>query len=386
MKIEIMKKSECCGCTACENVCPKQAITLVQDEEGFFYPQIDKERCINCGLCENVCMFKSVNTSEYKQSYYAAKSVNLNERLESRSGGVFFVLAKKIIKNNGVVYGAIIDKEQNVIHTRAADIHGCRKMQGSKYVESDLNHVYIMIKSDLQSGRDVLFSGTACQVAGLYGYIGKAEYTGKLYTVDIVCHGVSSRKIYFDFKTFIEKKYNDKIEKFDFRDKNCGWDSHVESYIINGKKIYSRYYTRLFYANVGMRPSCSNCPFASYARPADITLADFWGLRNKYPEFDDNKGVSAVLINSIDGENLFNWVKDELEYMVVTKDMCCQPNLYRPTPIPEERREFWHLYQKGGFNAVIKKYGGYDLLRRIKWKIFDLPKLLKDMKKKDDDL
>lgn len=371
-----IKKENCCGCTACVQICPKKAIKFEYDEKGFGYPIINRELCIDCGLCDKVCQFKERKEQDFQQKFYAAKSCNNDERIRSRSGGVFFTLAKQIIRKAGVVYGVILDDAMNVRFDRAISIDDCKKMQGSKYVESNIEGIYTNVKKDLLDNRYVLFSGTACQVAGLYGFLGNINIE-KLYTIDIVCHGVTSTKIYHEFVRFIEKKYNGKMQQFNFRDKYIGWDTHVESYIINQKKIFSRYYTRLFYSNAAMRPSCSVCPFANFNRPADMTIADFWGLRDLNPEFDDNKGVSVIILNNEKGKSMLKMISDGIEHFQVSKEDCVQPNLERPTPKAKETDEFWKVYMKSGIKGVLKKYGGYDWARRVKWKILDLPKLLR---------
>ena len=379
MKIEELKKEKCCGCTACVQVCPKNAIEFVYDERGFGYPSINKKLCVNCGLCEKVCQFKKKKDMDFKQEYYAAKCTDDKIRLKSRSGGIFFLLAKKVIQKSGVVYGVVLDSDMNVRFDRATSLEECQRMQGSKYVESSISGIYTKVKQDLQNDRYVLFSGTACQVAGLYGYLGLAKFD-KLFTIDIVCHGVSSAKVYKDFIGFAEKKYKGKIEQFNFRDKSFGWDSTVESYIINGKKHYSRNYSRLFYSIAAMRPSCAECPFASYNRPADMTVADFWGLRKIAPDFDDDRGVSAIMVNSEKGKAMLQMILGDLQYFEVSKDDCAQPNLLRPTPKSEKTEAFWNLYERKGIKSILNKYGAYDLLRRIKWKVIDLPQLLKNTK------
>lgn len=377
MKVDNLKYEECCGCTACVQICPKEAIRFERDEKKFGYPIIDRNKCIECGLCDRVCKFyKTEILQEFPQEYYAAKSKNIQERMRSRSGGAFFLVAKEIINNGGIVYGVIQDDNLQVKFLRGVTIEDCIKMQGSKYVESNIEGVYQEVKKDIQNGKSVLFSGTACQVAGLKGYLGQINLDN-LWTIDIVCHGVTSVRVYEDYIQFIQKKYRGKIEKFNFRDKLLGWEPCVESYVIKGKKHYSDNYSRLFFSRATMRPSCSNCAYANYNRPADMTLADCWGINKVDSHFNDDKGVSAIIINSRKGQELFRKIKVEMDYVPLTKEQCDQPNLRRATPKSDEIEEFWNLYERRGIRGVLKKYGGYDILRRIKWKIKDLPKMLK---------
>lgn len=373
----VKDKEQCCGCSACEQKCPFNAIKMTVDEEGFYYPAIDEEACTNCGLCTKVCNNLPPKEGEYTQEYYAAKSCSMEDRMRSRSGGAFFEMAKHIIGENGAVYGSVIESDMTVRHIRANTMNEVCRMQGSKYVESDIPGVYAQVEADLESGLEVLFSGTACQVAGLYGYLkySKGITLENLFTVDIVCHGVVSRKIFADYINFIEKKYHGKVEKFNFRDKSFGWNTHVETFVINGKKHARKNYTNIFYSNKALRPSCGNCAFASYNRPGDITVADFWGLKDNLKDFDDNKGVSAVMVNTENGDMLFSAIQTNVDMHEVDKKTCSQPNLHNPSKIPANRSEFWNCYRNQGFMGVMKTDGRYDILRRIKWHLVDFRKI-----------
>lgn len=371
MKIDSMKKNDCCGCRACEQACPKDAIKMVADREGYKYPVINGELCIRCGICEKVCGFedKSLeNKDKDNQKYYWVKNKNLEDRMRSRSGGFFFIVAQWILNQNGAVYGSILDDNNHVKHIRAVDIDNCKKMQGSKYVESDISNVYSQVKRDLADGMKVLFSGTACQVAGLYGFLQNHPHLNELYTIDIVCHGVCSARILEDYIKFWEKKKKGKISEFNFRDKTkTGWDSHIESFVINNKKYYRNNYTRLFYCKNAMRPSCSECRFAKVERVGDFSLADFWGAKKYFPEQQDNKGISSVFVNTDKAKSLFDSLAEKMNYGEASEESIMQPNLKRPTPAGDNREEFWKLYEEKGFLALLKKYGGYDIFRRIKW-------------------
>lgn len=381
----VKNKIDCCGCSVCEQKCPVNALSMQIDEEGFFYPVIDEKLCTNCGLCQNVCNNKSPVDIEYDQKFYAVKGKNTADRMRSRSGGAFFEMAKSVIDQNGIVYGSVLESDMKVRHIRASEMEEIYRMQGSKYVESDIFGIYSQVEDDLKKGLKVLFSGTACQVAGLYGYLthSKGVSFENLFTVDIVCHGVVSRKIFEDYIKFIEKKYKGKAEKFNFRDKSFGWNTHVETFVINEKKHARKNYTNIFYSNKALRPSCGNCRFASYNRSGDITIADFWGLKDKVNDFDDNKGVSAVMINTENGSKLFAEIQTNIDMHEVDKKLCSQPNLHKPTQIPANRAEFWDRYKKHGFIAVMKTEGRYDLLRRIKWHLVDFKKIKKNLLSED---
>lgn len=380
MESVYMDKSFCCGCRACAEKCPVNAIKMVADEEGFLYPEIDKDVCIDCGLCIKVCAFKPVTAVRENQKYFAVKNKDVVERIESQSGGAFYILAKKIIAEGGTVYGAAICDDLSIRHIRTDNIADCKRLRGSKYVQSDLAETFKSVEEDLSNERKVLFSGTSCQVAGLYGFLG--GNSDNLYTVDIICHGVESPKVYRDYIEFMENKYRGKIKYFNFRDKCFGWNSHIETFYINDKKYARKNYTNLFYSSLSIRPCCGVCCFTNYNKPSDITIADLWGVKSSCPDLYDNKGVSSVMINTEKGYSLFSLISESADIIEISKEACHQHNLSEPTHIPKERNEFWELYNKKGFNAVLKKYGSYDILRRIKWRYFDLPKLKKNIKLK----
>lgn len=370
-------KKDCTGCSACAQSCPKKAISMICDNEGYYYPSIRQDLCIDCGLCKEICGNHSPQVSNKSQKYYAAKAKSDEIRMKSRSGGVFFCAAQYVIENDGVVYGAVLTTDNVVQHIRASNIDDVRKMQGSKYVESDVRGIYSLVSIDLKKGKLVLFSGTPCQVAGLYGFL-RGRHPKNLLSVDIVCHGVASPRVFQDYIKFIENRYKGKVTLFDFRDKKYGWDKSVETFNINGKYYVKNNYASLSFSNRCIRPSCSACKFARYERCSDITLADFWGLKKgKMYDFDDNKGVSSIFINSISGQTLFEHIKKHMIYVEVNKEMSFQPRLNSPSVAPHDRDLFWKLYNSDGFVAIMRKYGRYDLGRRLKWLLIDSKKLKK---------
>lgn len=375
MDVDCNNKERCCGCYACVETCPTSAIHMQRDQEGFYYPEIDQNKCVNCGKCKNVCQFHIVADSKYKQRYFAAKSKDILERLRSRSGGAFYCIAKAVINNDGVVYGAALSSDNTIKYVRGTSWIDCIQMQGSKYVEANIVGIYKKIKNDLDFGRLVFFAGTPCHVAGLFGYVGWSHEN--LITADIVCHGVPSTQIFKDYIDFLEKKYKDRVRNFNFRDKSYGWNTHIETFFVKGRKVPANRYTSLFYSNCGLRPSCGKCPFARYNRPGDFTLADFWGLKQKIRSFDDNKGVSAVIVNSERAETYLSQLNQYMDLLEVDQDICSQTNLYMASTIPPYRNEFWTLYRQKGFIALLRKYGRYDITRRILWHIRDYPRLNK---------
>ena len=357
------KKDKCCGCTACLNICPKNAIVMKEDEEGFKYPQIDLSLCVNCGTCEKVCPLTAERTpDEMRQpNVYGAKIKDFSIRMESTSGGMFSALIRNIINKGGIVYGASFDKNMNVIHTRAENIPESEVFKGSKYVQSDLSDIFVQIEKDLKKNLFVLFSGTPCQCDGLRRYLElKKINCDKLILCDIVCHGVPSPKIWRDYVKNLE--HNRKIINYKFRDKNSGWhganirvDYDDGTSEINTLTVKS--YTNIYFNNYITRPCCEKCPYANFDRCSDITIGDFWGIEKANPEFDDNKGVSLILLNTLKGEMIFNEVKDGLEYFISNTKDCMQEQLKQPPKTNVKRRAFWRTYNARGFIYVAKKYG-----------------------------
>lgn len=358
MYLQNNNKKMCSGCTACENICPKNAIKMIEDLEGFKYPVIEKDKCTNCKLCENVCpSIKNYEENNISHAY-GIKHKNEEERKTSRSGAVFMAIADYILNKKGIVYGAILDEKFNVLHARAENKEDVNKFKGSKYTQSELKGVLKKVKEDLLNDKYVLFSGTACQVAAVKEYLKNIDYT-KLFTCDLICHGTPSPMIYKDFLNYMENKYNSKIVKFNFRNKEHGWSGHVETTTFeDGTEITTNYFRNLFYGHHILRPACYNCNFANTHRPADITIADFWGVDKIAPEFYDEKGISLVYLNNEKGKEIFENIKENLEYIECNKDICIEATytLHNPTPESENREEFWLDYKSQSFENIIEKY------------------------------
>lgn len=314
--IVLDKKEDCCGCEACLNICPVKCITMEYDEEGFRYPKIDKSRCINCHLCEKICPINSKYKSDNK-SYlvFGATNKNIKNLKNSTSGGVFFELGKLIIeKYNGVVFGVKFTGKDNAIYDYAEDISKLKEFMGSKYVQAKVGNMYKIAKDFLDSGRVVLFSGTPCQISGLYSFLGKRY--DNLYTVDLVCEGVPSEKILNVFKKHYEKKYHSEIVDIKFRNKRFGWKySGFLIVFANNKKVYipriEISYMNIMYGFLDMRPSCYNCHFRELNSGSDFKLADFWEVNNSQNSQYDFYGVSHLLINNSKAKELFDNIKDK---------------------------------------------------------------------------
>ena len=368
------KKEDCCGCTACKSICPTQAITMKVDEEGFLYPEIDLKLCVECGLCIKVCAFQNgydtSNTFD-RPEVYALKHKSDEVRKNSSSGGAFTAISDYILSKAGIIYGDTYNEEFRVTHQRAEKAKGRNKFRGSKYVQSDLKEVFNQINENLKNNRYVLFTGTGCQIAGLNSYLGQLKVdTENLLTVDIVCHGTPSPRIFADYISYLEKKNRSKIKQYYFRSKVNGW-GHTEEVVFESGKhdhtsLLSQTHKKLFYSDLCLRPSCYHCKFSNLHRPSDIMIGDFWGIEKSLPELDDDKGVSLVFINTTKGQEIFEKIKEKIDFVQSNTKDCLQHNLQQPTKIPKNREQFWDDYYKFGFVYIAKKYAGYSLKGRAK--------------------
>ena len=308
---------------------------------------------------------------------YAVKHKDEATRAASRSGGIFTALSDRVLSDGGVVYGCILTDDFSAIHIRAENTEERNRMRESKYIQSKLGNTFKNVKLDLDTGKRVLFSGTSCQVAGLKRYLGK-EYNN-LFCVDIVCHGVPSKKVWNAYLRWQEEKKHSKVVKVDFRNKrDFGWHDHVETlYFENGKSSNSYVIRNLFYGHTVLRPSCYECQYKSVMHPGDITIADYWGIEIAAPEFDDNKGVSLVLVNNEAGENVLDMEKDKLIWKQTKIEDSLQPPLKAPFPKPENREQFWYDFENKPFEYISKKYGESGLKNDAKMLLKNIEKLFR---------
>lgn len=356
---------ECCGCTACANICPHSAIVMTKDNEGFKYPEIDSSKCIECGFCAKVCSFQNGYDVFEKLNIpdvYAAKHISEKIRSTSTSGGAFTAISDFALDNSGVIYGAKFDNKFNVVHGRAQNSKERDLFKGSKYVQSDLSNIFKDIVRDLKSEKLVLFVGTPCQCGGLRSYLRQKKLNqSNLILIDFVCHGVPSPLIWKEHINFNQKKVGKRIKSYQHRSKVNGWHTHTELITYeNGKSdcksTMSQSFKQIVHKNYILRPSCYNCIYTNLKRCSDITIADFWGIQNHMPDFDDNKGISLMLINTEKGKMIFEKIKDNLDVRESNTNDCIQPQLEHPTIIPDERDNFWLEYFKHGYKYILKKY------------------------------
>lgn len=317
--IQITDKHDCCGCWACIQRCPKQCISMKEDEEGFLYPKVDINLCINCELCEKVCPIHNPGVSLSPLKVYVAKNLDERIRKDSSSGGIFTLLAESIISKGGVVFGARFNENWNVIHDYTETIQGLANFRGSKYIQSQVGNAFSQVEQFLKQGRPVLFSGTPCQVAGLRRFL-RAPYDN-LFLVDFICHGVPSPRIWqqYLFETIMSVHNKDskdgiQIEKISFRDKSFGWKRFSlslsfscsgEAHLIK-EPLDKNEYLKGFQANLYLRPSCYFCKAKGWRSGSDITIADAWRIGGYMPDFDDDKGTSLVSILTTNGLHYFD--------------------------------------------------------------------------------
>lgn len=358
-----LKKQQCTGCGVCSVICPRAAIRMEADIEGFFYPAVTVSQCVECGLCKKVCSHytKHLEKDHFHQLYYAAQHKDEDVLMGSSSGGVFTALAEAILDDGGVVYGAAFDGHFAVCHMKAESRASVEKFRGSKYVQSTVEDIVQMVLADLEAG-PVLFSGTPCQIDGVKNYvITKGGNLDQLFLCDVVCHGVSSPQIWKDYVEFLESREG-KLTSYNFRNKDHGWHHlfpKIESNGINKSPKYKsrESYMKLYSRGAITRPSCYSCRYTAYERAADITLGDFWNIQSTAPEMDDNRGVSQVLINSAKGEYLWKKCTSVLTYKPCKKEDVWQPHLEYPIKRPHARDQFWKDYYEKKFQDIIRLYG-----------------------------
>lgn len=375
--IHITESNKCCGCEACIQACPKQCITTLEDREGFLYPSINKESCTNCGLCEKVCPVISPQDSKKPIKTLAARNNNIDTRLSSSSGGIFTALAEETLKNGGVVFGAAFNKKWEVCHTYIESKEQLHKLRGSKYVQSHIRESYKQARTFLKENREVLFSGTPCQIAGLKRFLCK-EYNN-LKTVDVVCHGVPSPKVWKKYLEELSTEHNiAKITDIQFRDKTEGWNNFslsIKFEDLNGAQnvfretLNTNIFMSCFLKDLCLRPSCYACPARSGKSNSDITLADLWGAESLCQELDDNKGVSLILLRN-HHITLPNLEIKEIEY---NKALGHNKAIEYNAELPKKRKSFFRIMQKQGVHkatvSCLSKSKFEILKEKIIWNI-----------------
>ena len=307
--IRNVSQNKCTGCSACYNICPKNAISMKEGKDGFVFPIINNDCCINCGLCLKTCPVENPKYINKAEPECYAMMASKEIRKVSSSGGAFTVLANWIIDQGGVVCGAAFTEDfYSVDHIIVNNKKDLAKLRGSKYVQSSIGSNYRRIKEYLEKNVPVLFTGTPCQVAGLKAFLGK-DYD-RLFSIDVVCHGTPPAKLFKQFLSELENRYQSKVNAVSFRDKEIeGWTHSTTISFENGKKLHEKRndssYMNAFLQLLSIRESCGACKFATLPRQGDLTLADFWEIHRFDESLDDKLGTSTVLVNNSKGEKLF---------------------------------------------------------------------------------
>lgn len=416
--IHILDKHNCCGCAACVQACPKQCISFNEDEQGFRYPLVDESLCIDCGLCEKVCPVIHQADAKKPLKVFAAQNPNEEIRLKSSSGGIFTMLAESVIDEGGVVFGAQFDRNWEVEHAYTESKEGLAAFRGSKYLQSRTGETYKQARDFLKAGRKVLYSGTSCQIAGLKKFLRK-EYEN-LIMVDVVCHGAPSPLVWRTYldefkkcpkgiagKNSVCSSLNEMpvITGISFRDKSTGWKKY--GFVLRGKsaskadkntvlssvnteekhevllhETFSKnLFMQVFLKNLCLRPSCSACPAKSGKCGSDITLADYWGIDNYYPNWDDDKGTSLVLVNTVKGLFVFNRVGVKCISTSYEEGVAGNPCLEHSVNETQYQVDFWHSFAESKLlhvAAIVKKMepsilcGLLNLMKRIVKRIIRL--------------
>lgn len=381
--VDKLRPADCCGCYACATICPTHCITFEEDGEGFWYPEIEKKKCIDCELCMQTCPTQKVRREKFNTAPIAYGAMNKNEdlRLKSSSGGVFCLLAKKVLEQQGVVFGAAFDSGfRNVQHIYVETLTDLEKLYGSKYIQSKIGNCYEQVEAFLKSGRSVLFTGTPCQIEGLKAFL-KKDYD-LLYCMDLVCHGVPSPKVWRKYLDYQERLAEGQVIGIQMRSKPAGWKKFaITISMSNGKKYQASasedLYMRSFLQNICLRPSCTKCHFKGLNRISDITVADFWGVQKIAPTLDDDKGTSLVLIHSAKGQGLFDLVSNNLLRQEIKAEAAISQNPGASISVTAhpKRSRFFNDLERIEFPVLVKRYVKPDrsvktIARKIIRKLF----------------
>lgn len=388
MKLASTKR--CTGCTSCANMCAHNAISMLKDEDGFFYPSIDNEKCVGCGKCTKACPLLSPVENENTTIPKAFAIWSFQDRIVSSSGGAFSAFARKILDKGGIVFGAAFDEKLRCRHIKVGTLEELSPLRGSKYVQSELGDIFLKVKDCLKNGKEVLFTGTPCQVAGLYAYLHK-DYDNLL-TLDLACHGIPSDAVFQSYLSKLQDLKKCKISSFEFRRRN-GW-GFAPAVSARGKltPIYNieNLYMCAFDKSALFRQSCYTCPFAKIPRVGDCSIADFWGIGRHGKPFKHNvlKGVSLVLVNNAKGmeavmelENVFR------EERTLEEALVENPNITQPSPLHPQRNEVIQSFldPRKSLKDISKEFYLLDnsLRGRIKkyaskYHLFDFAKIIYD--------
>ena len=371
--ITITDKQKCCGCYACMNVCPVHCITMVKDTEGFYYPSVLTQKCIRCDKCQNICPIKNKRHIEkYQNTAIAAYAKDEIIRKKSSSGGAYYVLARSIINSGGIVYGARYSEDfKYVYHTAVTENSELERIIGSKYIQSRIDTVYLQVLDLVRNNKLVLFSGTPCQIEGLYSILGR-DYDN-LFTIDIVCHGVPSELIW---QRYLNSSKIDNIQNVNFRDKTNGWTNYSLSVVNENSRLIIPHsqntYMQAFIQGYTLRPSCYDCKFKGTERISDITLGDLWGASKISNIENGDTGISLLVINSKKGKQLLEKNKPFLVIQQIDLTQAIQYNssYIKSSTMPQKRNNFFVELDNNSFSKLFRtKYNQNSIFKRIQNRI-----------------
>ena len=375
----------CTGCRACEQLCAHHAIEMKPNKEGFLSAYIDREKCVDCGLCQNRCPQNNLMQKFEPLMSLAVRDRDDKELLASASGGAFAAAARMILQRGGVVTGAAYHDDMTVGHFIVERLENLHKVQSSKYVQSNTEATYSQVKALLINGREVLYSGTPCQIGGLRAYLRK-EYDN-LYTMDLICHGVASPKLFAKYLIWLGGKMKGKIIGYDFRDKSCGWGldymSKTKTKTKTKPSTLDPYYYH-FLEGTTYRECCYRCNYCTKERVGDITIGDYWGVEKEHPEFYSAKGVSCFLVNSEKGMRLWNLIKSEFYFLESTFEQVARANhnLSHPTKRTSRRDSIYQHIDDMDVNEYFATQLAIPFNLKARGKLL-LPKWLKIWIKKN---
>lgn len=369
---ETPRKQDCCGCTACVQACHRQCISLKENEEGFLYPIIDNNKCVKCGICNKVCSIQYHAEVQTTMAVYAATNPDEYVRSQSSSGGIFSLLAEYVIRQGGVVFGAAFNEKWEVVHSYTDTLDCIAKFRGSKYVQSQIGTSYADAERFLKAGRKVLFSGTPCQIAGLRSFLRK-DY-GNLLAIDFVCHGVPSPKIFQDYLKSLPTPLKN-INEVHFRNKDLGWKDFCFKVIAKTSEgnmktivcetLHKNLFMKSFLSNLVLRPSCYDCHFREGRSGSDITLGDFWGIDKIRPKLDDDKGLSLVIANNKQANELLRELGCDLTEMQLSDAIKYNPSIAASVNIPTYRKLFFTIRKHFGLKSAIRLCSSTSITSRV---------------------
>ena len=362
-------RNQCSGCSACADACPHKAIRIAPDGMGFPYPAVDRDLCVDCGICDRVCAFRPADGTAGE-----AFAIRFPEYLDrSQSGGLGYALMRKAVREGMVVYGAAMGADFVVRHVRVTEEAGLEPLRLTKYVQSDMTGIPGQVLSDLEAGRRVLFTGTPCQCAGVGSLAG--TFRKDLLLVDNTCHGVPAPFVWRDYLKYVEKREGEPLTGALFRDPAQGWHGAKEKLCFGARSLVKEDYAHLYFQRYMMRPSCLACPFASLARPSDLTMADCWGVEEALPGFaDDNRGCSLLLVNTEAGRAFAAHFDENPRIREVDVHAVLQPNFQTPTAAHKYAPLFERLYLRHGFPFVLRNFGLDSWNHRVASKIVKFKK------------